>query len=369
MGKPLPEAAGPPQARSEVPDWDSVAPDGLQGKIFKDVLLAPAAPDVLNTRGRKEIEIYRNASPSVVLVATDRGLGSGSYLGGGQVLTNWHVVRSFNAVGVIFKPAQEGGPIDEDSVIRAEVVYTDQVRDLALLKVAEVPKARPMQLGSEAEIEIGADVHAIGHPIGKAWTYTKGVISQFRKDYEWKSGNVGVAHRASVIQTQTPINPGNSGGPLIGDSGKMIGVNSFGVATAQGLNYAVSVSEVQAFLQAAGRAATASKDKKCKVAKVYEGRNRSGDGRIVQFDTNCDGGVDFTLVFLDDQSKPISALIDSNHDGKVDIIVEDTNRDGKWDVSFHDVDHDGRIDLVGYHPDGKLQASRFEKFERYAAKR
>ena len=28
-----------------------------------------------------------------------------------------------------------------------------------------------MPLGSEKEIEIGADVHAIGHPTGEAWTY------------------------------------------------------------------------------------------------------------------------------------------------------------------------------------------------------
>jgi hypothetical protein len=44
------------------------------------------------------------------------------------------------------------------------------------------------------------------------------------------------------------------------------------------------------------------------------------------------------------------ALIDSNFDGKIDIVVDDINRDGKWDISFHDVDFDGIIDLVGYHP-------------------
>ena len=49
----------------------------------------------------------------------------------------------------------------------------------------------------------------------------------------------------------------------------------------------------------------------------------------------------------------------------MDIVIEDRDRDGKWDISFHDVDFDGRTDLVGYHPDGKLAASRYEK---YAAK-
>jgi S1-C subfamily serine protease len=35
---------------------------------------------------------------------------------------------------------------------------------------------------------VGADVHAIGHPTGEAWTYTTGIVSQIRPDYEWRSG-------------------------------------------------------------------------------------------------------------------------------------------------------------------------------------
>ena len=57
-----------------------------------------------------------------------------------------------------------------------------------------------------SEAQVGADVHAIGHPQGQTWTYTKGLISQVRPDYQWGP------HKADVIQTQTPINPGNSGG-------------------------------------------------------------------------------------------------------------------------------------------------------------
>src|SRR5262245_45045244 len=57
-------------------------------------------------------------------------------------------------------------------------------------------------------------------------------------------------HRANVIQTQTPINPGNSGGPLISESGKLLGVNSFKASGEglEGLNFAVSIIDVIAFL-------------------------------------------------------------------------------------------------------------------------
>ena len=96
--------------------------------------------------------------------------------------------------------------------------------------------------------------------------------------------------------------------------------------------------------------------------KLFDGRNRSNDGHLVQIDSNCDGVADVSILTLDDKSRPIQALIDSNYDGKIDIIVEDTGRDGRWDISFYDVDFDGVIDIIGYHPDGRLKASRYEKY-------
>ena len=68
------------------------------------------------------------------------------------------------------------------------------------------------------------------------------------------------------------------------------------------------------------------------------------------------------LPLINDKKQPIRALIDSNYDGKIDIIVEDIDRDGKWDFSYQDVDFDGWIDLVGFHPDGKIVPSRYERF-------
>ena len=76
-----------------------------------------------------------------------------------------------------------------------------------------------------------------------------------------------------------------------------------------------------------------------------------------------DGVADMFLVTPDDVRRPIQALIDSNYDGKVDIVVDDFNRDGLWDVSFYDTQHNGTITLVGFHPDGKIKASWYEKYD------
>lgn len=369
FGKSPPEPLTQPTSPVELSGWDSVALDGVSGNTIRNILLKSLSnDDTLNSRGRKEAEIYRNASPAVVMIVTNEGVGSGTYLGGGDILTNWHVVGNAQQVGVLFKPEREGVQANPASIVRGTVTRVDTLRDLALVGVAAPPaNVRPLELGTNGEIQIGADVHAIGHPTGQSWTYTRGLISQFRMNYAWKAGSPESAHRASVIQTQTPINPGNSGGPLIADSGKLIGVNSF-KAEGEGLNFAVSVGDVVSFLQSPiGQngvlAPQPPSPKKCTPVRLYQGRNRSNDGSLVQIDTNCDGIADFSILTPDDTTQAILALIDSNYDGKTDIVVYDTDRDKRWDISFHDIDFDGIIDLVGYHSDGKIKPSRFVKYD------
>ncbi len=227
MGSPTPKAPVSSPRLAEPSDWDSATPDGVSGKTIAKRLATPITDHgALPVRGLQDIEIYRAASPSVVMVMTDTGLGSGSYLGANRILTNAHVVGDKKKVGIVFKPQQEGAKVNPANILVGEVSRLDNTRDLAIVTITDAPASvRPLEFGTEAEIQIGADVHAIGHPTGEAWTYTKGLINQFRRDYEWKAA--GNQHRADVIQTQTPINPGNSGGPLIGESGKILGVNSF----------------------------------------------------------------------------------------------------------------------------------------------
>ena len=295
----------------------------------------------------------------------------GSSLRTGVILTNWHVVRGAQEVGVIFKPQQDGQAITRASVLRGQVRKIDPVHDLALVEVQGVPShVTPMELGTMNEVQVGADVHAIRHPIGQTWTYTKGLISQIRPQYEWQA-QAPVKHVADVIQTQTPINPGNSGGPLIGDSGHLIGVNSFKAEGSEAINFAVSVGEVRKFLAAAEGGAFDLKPENvaaraCEGKVMFEGRTASKDAFIKNVDLDCTGRANATLYVPDDKSKSIEFRIDSNNDGKVDIVVFDTDRDGKWDYSLWDTDFDGKPDLIGYHPDGELKPSRFEKISAQA---
>lgn len=332
----------------------------------------------LRLRGAREIELYRTLAPSVALIATDTGLGSGSLIAtkpvagaaskAGLILTNAHVVGTDRQVAVIFKPQQEGEKIDPAKAVLGRVLKVDPVRDLALVEAVSVPaNAAVINFGAMNEVQVGADVHAIGHPAGQTWTYTKGIISQIRPGYEWQPGPSD-KHVADVIQTQTPINPGNSGGPLISDSGRLIGVNSF-KQEGEGLNFAVSVGEVEKFLKAAEggafepKLASATPEKTCEVKVMYEGRASSDDAFIRNMDMYCTGKVNATLYVPDDKSKPIVFRVDTNNDGKVDAWVFDEDRDGKWDYSLWDTDFDGKPDMKGFHPDGKLEPSRYEKYQ------
>ena len=207
------------------------------------------------TRSAKDAQLYKAISPSVVYVVNKQGFGSGSLLdAAGDILTNWHVVNGYEDVAVIFKPMVEGQVPTRDDIKLAHVIKYDEIADLALIKASETPAQRnPIQLGGPGEIAVGLDVHAIGHPEGEAWTYTTGVISQYRQGYGWREKGDNFEHRANIIQTQTPINPGNSGGPLLSDSGNLIGVNTFKDPGSEGLNFAVSVDEVRKFLARGGQ--------------------------------------------------------------------------------------------------------------------
>jgi len=329
---------------------------------------------VAGTRSAKGASLFRNISPAVVLVLTNDSIGTGSLINSsGEILTNWHVVGNNKEVGIIFKPERDTQEVTKSDVRRARVIKVDEIADLALVKVLDVPKNRkPIKLGDSYEINIGADVHAIGHPRGESWTYTKGVISQYRNKYRWSGGDNQKEHLADVIQTQTPINPGNSGGPLLTDNGLLIGVNSFKAGQSEGLNFAVSVDDVRQFLSRnSNRYATkvvASKKPPCEMKEVYKGKTNDGTGEMVTYDSKCSGKVDIEVVAPYDKSQAIFMRMDRNGDSKPDVVILSYKRDLKWDLSLWDENYDGAWDMVGYHPDGEAKPSRFETYKQFQAK-
>jgi hypothetical protein len=204
-----------------------------------------------------------------------------------------------------------------------------------------------------------------GHPTGEAWTYTTGVISQYRQAYQWQAGGDSIKHKADVIQTQTPINPGNSGGPLLSDSGNLIGVNSF-KSEGEGLNFAVSVEEVRKFIsRIAQTPPSTNSGRECKFKELSRFRNDQNNATVIAYDMFCTGKDTGELVTPDDQTQAIFLRIDRKGNGRADVIFFDLKRSGRWDLSFWDENSSGQWTLVGYHDDGSLKPTRFESYAQF----
>ena len=329
---------------------------------------------VTTTRGAREAKIYQQFARSVVLIVTENGMGSGVLIDrNGMILTNWHVVGNNKQVGIVFKPKVEGQQPQKADIRRGQVVRVDQVADLALVKVSEVPAGvEPMPLGEMSEVAVGNDVHAIGHPTGEAWTYTKGFVSQVRNDYKWSGGQQQVAHQANVIQTQTPINPGNSGGPLISSEGRLVGINSF-KSSGEGLNFAVAVNEVGRFMASQqNRLAKASEPRnnkanaggecKWKMLERFDSEDGSSDVRV--FDMYCKGKPSAVLITPYDIRKAITLDVAEPGSDKVAGRIIDKDRDGKWDLSVWDTKGKGTWDVVCTQVNGSLEPDRCEPYKK-----
>ena len=132
----------------------------------------------------------------------------------GHILTNFHCVFQQNYIKLIYYS-------DYDYELHdVNVIGLDPLADLALLQVVSDVKPKSyIKFADDIEnITSGTEVFAFGHPMGMAWTLTKGIISSneryMRHPY------------IKSLQTDAAINKGNSGGPLLNMKGEIIGINS-----------------------------------------------------------------------------------------------------------------------------------------------
>jgi hypothetical protein len=334
--------------------------------IARTMFNDPAMPG----RSARDAAIYREASPSVVLIFAGDSLGSGVIVSETQILTNWHVIAGQTRVGVVFKPEMEGATPQPEDMRKGIVVKWDDMADLALVEVLDMPEAHgPIPLGDADAIAVGLDVHAIGHPDGQQWTYTKGIISQYRIGYEWTYPGDDRAHRGNVIQTQTPINPGNSGGPLLDEDGALVGINSFG-GGGEGLNFAVSIDEIEAFLAREGNREAermvAETPASCDQPVILESSRSEDDiADIKVLDMDCNGTSDAAVWIPDDKNEPIEFMLDRDEDGNADAWLYDDGQNGSWELSFWDDDLDGEPELVGHHKNGDPSPAMFEAYDNW----
>jgi len=232
------------------------------------VEILPRFHEPIPTRGETGISVFKKASPSVVMVVTanfkddkitDSGLGTGVIIDpAGYVLTNWHVIHGFET-GIIFLKPSSGTEPNKNDAYGVKLVSESEPADLALLKIVKPPAGlMAVSLGDLSSIQVAADIHIIGHPHGQLWSYSTGVVSQVRDNFDWQYAD-GSKHMARVLQMQTAINPGNSGGPVLDNNAKMLGLVAMS-EEGQNLNYAVAIDVIRDFVNKAPASRTRGAD-------------------------------------------------------------------------------------------------------------
>lgn len=223
-----------------------------------------AGPRAITPRGdlaadeKSSIELFANASPSVVYVQSVRlverrrgmfsrevfevpeGTGTGFIWDDlGHIVTNFHVVEPGQRRNAELKVI-----LADRSSWDARVVGAEPDRDLAVLKIdAPAARLRPIPVGTSTDLQVGQKVYAIGNPFGFDQTLTTGIVSATGRTITARNGRT----IDGVIQTDAAINPGNSGGPLLDSAGRLIGVNTmiFSPSGASvGIGFAVPVDIV-----------------------------------------------------------------------------------------------------------------------------
>jgi S1-C subfamily serine protease len=168
---------------------------------------------------------------NVRLAAEDaRAAGTGMLLGpSGVVLTNNHVIRG----GTHIRVTVHGG-----HRYAATVLGTDAAKDVAVLKIARLPRAAaPVTLGDSSRLAVGQAVRAIGNAggVGGRPAVAAGRITGLRRSITASDdADSSSEHLKGLIRVNARVRPGDSGGPLVDALGRVIGMDT-AAATGPGL--------------------------------------------------------------------------------------------------------------------------------------
>lgn len=275
---------------------------------------SPAVVSILSEKTEQYInpfffDPFGNSDPFEPKERKSQGIGSGVIIDKykGHILTNNHVVDGANEIKVILFDKRE---------IKAEILGTDPLSDLAVLKI-DASNLEQVNMGNSDNLEIGEWVIAIGSPFGLHLnhTVTCGIVSA-----KGRSDVISRANFENFIQHDAAINPGNSGGALFDLNGDLIGINTaiatdgFSKSNA-GVGFAIPINQAKRVIEdlinggqvLRGYLGVMIQDLDENKAKVLGLENNKGAfvSMIVEDGPADDGGLREKDVIIALNSKPI----------------------------------------------------------------
>ena len=177
-------------------------------------------------------QIWTEITPSLIYVVAE-GFGGTKMQGSGfivelegkrLILTNRHVVKGAEKVMV---------STDAEKLLPTASYRIASDLDLAVVECPDSLKAPPLRLATRP-LNPGAEVIALGFPLGLSKVITRGVVSAIEDKY---------------VLFDAPVSSGNSGGPVVNQFGEVIGVatmgtQSQGATVVQNLNIGIRVTAI-----------------------------------------------------------------------------------------------------------------------------
>ncbi len=252
------EVAGPSRRRrGSAAGWGVALVSGLIGSVLTFGLIAatgaldrpvpssgvvrelvtPVVPAGEMAVTDRVVQIAEEASPAITRIeVSGERAGSGSgvvFRDDGYLLTNAHVVEGAEAIDVV---------LADGSQHRGDLVGSDALTDIAVVKIDGDAPFPVAALGSAAGLRVGQATVAIGSPLGLIGgsSVTTGVVSALGRRVPAQDG----APLLDMIQTDAAIAPGSSGGALLDGAGAVIGITTaiaVSEAGAEGLGFATPI--------------------------------------------------------------------------------------------------------------------------------
>jgi S1-C subfamily serine protease len=224
--------------------------DSNTPSVFSDYQSNPPNDaDLLDAYSRTVVGVAQAVSNAVVQIRVEKstsqpqrgrrsqqpfGTGSGFIISSdGYIVTNSHVVHKATKIEVALADGRE---------YVAQLIGEDPATDTAVVQIS-ADSLTTVSFGNSDEVQVGQLAIAIGNPYGFQYSVTAGVVSALGRSLRSESGRL----IDDVLQTDAALNPGNSGGPLVDSRGRVIGVNTAVIMSAQGICFAVS-SNIAAYV-------------------------------------------------------------------------------------------------------------------------
>lgn len=209
-----------------------------------------------NSQQNKEINEIKNG---ILLPPVEYKTGGTGFLinNKGLLVTNAHVVANAHNVAVQNSSGQD---------LQAEVVYSDEARDIAIIKITDslfkTPSAIPYAIKRSAG-KLAESIYTLGFPRNDI-VYGEGYLS----------AKTGFNGDTLSYQIAIAANPGNSGGPILNKNGEVIGVLSAKQVSAEGVVFATQSRYIFDALSALKKD-TSFRNVKVPASSSLKGLNRS----------------------------------------------------------------------------------------------